>query len=109
MGESAGFTFWKVGGVGISGGSWPPAAVMAACTSNAAPSRLRLRLNWIVMLVSPREFVDVIESMPGVVENCFLTGVATARAIVSGLAPGREALTKIVGKSTFGKSLTGRS
>jgi len=45
MGESAGFTFWKVGGVGISGGNWPPAAVMAAWTSKAAPSRPRLRLN----------------------------------------------------------------
>src|SRR5664279_4022690 len=109
MGESAGFTFWKVGGVGICGGNWPPAAVMAAWTSNAAPSRLRLRLNWIVMFVSPREFVDVIESMPAMVENCFSSGVATEEAIVSGLAPGREALTKIVGKSTFGRSLTGSS
>src|SRR3974390_829660 len=109
MGESAGLTFWKVGGVGIWGGNWPPAAVMAACTSNAAPSRLRLRLNWIVMLLCPREFVDVIESMPAIVENCFSNGVATEEAIVSGLAPGREALTKIVGKSTFGRSLTGRT
>ena len=107
MGESAGFTFWKVGGVGICGGSWPPAAVIAACTSKAAPSRARLRLNWIVMLVSPREFVDVIESMPAIVENCFSSGVATDEAIVSGLAPGSDALTRIVGKSTFGRSLTG--
>ena len=30
-------------------------------------------------------------------------------AIESGLAPGREALTRIVGKSTFGRSLTGNS
>src|SRR5215510_11661905 len=107
MGESAGFTFWKVGGVGISGGSWPPAAVIAACTSSAAPSRLRLRLNWIVMLDWPRELVEVIESMPAIVENCFSSGVATDEAIVSGLAPGKEALTKMVGKSTFGRSLTG--
>ncbi len=41
------------------------------------------------------------------VENCFSSGVATAAAIVSGLAPGRLALTLIVGKSTFGRSLTG--
>src|ERR1700739_413727 len=107
MGESAGFTFWDVGGVGISGGSWPPAAGMAACTSHASPSRLRLRLNWIVMWVSPREFVDVIESMPAIVENCFSSGVATEEAIVSGLAPGSEALTRMVGKSTLGRSLTG--
>jgi hypothetical protein len=51
--------------------------------------------------------VDVIESMPAIVENCFSRGVATAEAIVSGLAPGRAADTSIVGKSTVGKSLTG--
>jgi hypothetical protein len=33
--------------------------------------------------------------------------VATALAIVSGLAPGKLALTVIVGKSTAGRSLTG--
>ncbi len=41
------------------------------------------------------------------VENCFSSGVATAEAITSGLAPGRFAETEIVGKSTLGKSLTG--
>ena len=35
--------------------------------------------------------------MPAIVENCFSSGVATAAAIVSGLAPGRLALTVIVG------------
>ena len=45
--------------------------------------------------------------MPAIVENCFSSGVATADAIVSGLAPGRLALTVIVGKSTVGRSLTG--
>ena len=45
--------------------------------------------------------------MPAIVENCFSSGVATVAAIVSGLAPGRLALTVIVGKSTFGRSLTG--
>ena len=33
--------------------------------------------------------------------------VATAEAMVSGLAPGSAALIVIVGKSTFGRSLTG--
>ena len=46
-------------------------------------------------------------SMPAIVENCFSSGVATADAIVSGLAPGRLAFTVIVGKSTVGRSLTG--
>ena len=43
------------------------------------------------------------------VENCFSSGVATAEAMVSGLAPGRVALTRMVGKSTLGRSLTGSS
>ncbi len=45
------------------------------------------------MLDWPREFVEVIESMPAMVENCFSSGVATDEAMVSGLAPGREAFT----------------
>ena len=52
--------------------------------------------------------VEVIESRPAMVENCFSSGVATDDAIVSGLAPGREALTTIVGKSTLGRLFTGR-
>jgi hypothetical protein len=63
----------------------------------------------MVTLVWPSEFVDVIESMPAIVENCFSKGVATEEAIVSGLAPGKDAFTWIVGKSTFGRSLTGRN
>ena len=42
------------------------------------------------------------------VENCFSSGVATDDAIVSGLAPGRLRVTWMVGKSTVGRSLTGR-
>src|SRR5580704_3917236 len=42
------------------------------------------------------------------VENWLSSGEATAEAIVSGSAPGREAETTIVGKSTFGSWLTGR-
>jgi hypothetical protein len=49
------------------------------------------------------------ESSPAIVENCLSKGVATADAMVSGLAPGKLADTCIVGKSTFGRSLTGRS
>jgi len=41
--------------------------------------------------------VDVIVSTPGMVENCFSSGVATDDAIVSGLAPDRLAETLIVG------------
>src|SRR5436305_6995627 len=88
------------------GGNWRPAAAIAACTSCAALSRLRLRLNCSVMLVDPSDDDDTIESRPAIVENWRSSGVATAEAIVSGLAPGSDALTLIVGKSTFGRSLT---
>src|SRR5581483_397214 len=64
-------------------------------------------LNSSVICVLPSELTDVIESRPAMVENWFSSGVATAEAIVSGLAPGSAAVTSRVGKSTFGRSLTG--
>src|SRR5688500_436780 len=63
----------------------------------------------MVIDVLPSELVEVIESMPAMVDNCCSIGVATADAMVSGVAPGRLALTTIVGKSMFGRSLTGSS
>ncbi len=81
---------------------------MAAWTSWAAASRLRRRENWRVIWELPRIFVEVMESRPSIVENCFSSGVATAEAMVSGLAPGSPAETWIVGKSTLGRSLTGK-
>ena len=68
---------------------------------------LRSRLNWMVTWVEPRLLLLVMLSMPAMVENCFSRGVATAAAMVSGLAPGRLADTEMVGKSTVGRSLTG--
>src|SRR5262245_19195553 len=91
----------------MSGGSCGAAAAIAACTSCPAASMLRSSENWIVIWVSPCALVDVMESTPAIVENCFSSGVATADAIVSGLAPGSEAVTWMVGKSTFGRSFTG--
>ncbi len=67
----------------------------------------RSRLNWMVMLVFPRALELLIVSMPAMLENCFSSGVATEEAMVSGLAPGSVAETDRVGKSTFGRSLTG--
>jgi hypothetical protein len=66
----------------------------------------RLRTNWRVILVDPRPLVEVMESMPLIVENCRSRGVAIEEAIVSALAPGRLAFTLIVGKSTLGRSFT---
>ena len=53
--------------------------------------------------------VELIEVTPAIVANCFSSGSATADAMVSGLAPGRLATTWMVGKSIFGRSLTGRN
>src|SRR5579864_5860762 len=80
---------------------------MAVCTSTAAPSRSRAKSSVSVMDVTPRALEDVMVSRPGMVENWRSSGVATADAMVSGLAPGRLAFTTRVGKSTFGRSLTG--
>src|SRR5204863_9343441 len=67
----------------------------------------RSRSNCTVIDELPGKLVELMEVTPAIVANCFSSGSATAEAIVSGLAPGRPALTWIVGKSTFGKSLTG--
>ena len=109
IGASAGFTLRCVGGFGIDGGSERAAAAIADWTSCAAASMLRSSVNCSVIVVMPSVDDEVIESTPAIVENCFSSGVATAEAIVSGLAPGSCACTWIVGKSTLGSALTGSS
>src|SRR5579871_512782 len=81
---------------------------MAACTSRAAASILRFKSNWRVMLQDPRVLDEVISVTAAIRPNWRSSGVATEDAIVSGLAPGRPALTEIVGKSTCGRGDTGR-
>ncbi len=49
----------------------------------------------------------MIVSMPAIVSNCLISGVATEDAIVSGEAPASWAETKIVGKSARGNAATG--
>ena len=92
----------------MPGGSWEADLAMAAWTSWAAASMSRDKANCSVIWLTPSALVEVMESSPAMVENCFSSGVATAEAIVSGLAPGRLADTEMVGKSTLGRSLTGR-
>ena len=106
-GMSAGLTLTKVGGLGISGGKTPRAAAMAALMSWAAASIFRDRANWTLMVVVPRDEVEVMESMPLMEANCFSRGRATAAAMISGLAPGSLAVTLMVGKSTVGRLLIG--
>ena len=92
----AGFTFWYDGGM-MPCGSVRRVALIAACTSCAAASTSRSRENWMVIDVEPSVLVDVMLSMPAMVENCFSSTVATDEAIVSGLAPGSDAFTVTVG------------
>ena len=61
------------------------------------------------MAVAPCTLVDVISLMPGRVANWRSSGCATEEAMTSGLAPGSEAETLMVGKSTFGRAATGKS
>ena len=90
IGKSPGLTLRKNGGVVISTGSRRCATVSAVCTSSAAPSILRLRSNWMVIVVVPSADVEVIDVMPAMVESCRSIGAATEAAIVSGLAPGKR-------------------
>src|SRR5215471_3853997 len=97
IGLSEGFDLRRLGGVGMPGGNCGRAAEIAVCTSCAAASMLRLKLNCKVIEVEPCELVELIESIPAMPENCLSRGVATEAAMVSGFAPGRLALTLIVG------------
>ncbi|MNS57811.1 hypothetical protein D3C72_907100 [compost metagenome] len=106
-GWSAGLTLRKLGGWVMPVGNRLAAAEMAACTSWAAESMSRFRLNCSVMRVWPKELEELIESRPAIVVNWRSRGEATEEAIVSGLAPERLAVTWMVGKSTLGRLLTG--
>ena len=82
--------------------------MIAAWISLAAASIFRSRSNWTVIAVAPSELVDVIWETPGIWAIWRSSGWATDVAIVSGEAPGSEADTAMVGKSTCGSGATGR-
>src|SRR6188768_2514846 len=88
-------------------GNCARAAFSAACTSRAAPSMSRLRSNCNVTLVEPCELDEVISVTPAMRPSWRSSGVATDVDIVSGLPPGNEADTEIVGMSTCGSGDTG--
>jgi hypothetical protein len=52
------------------------------------------------MFVDPRALDEVISVTPAIRPHWRSRGVATEEAIVAGLAPGKPALTEMVGKST---------
>jgi hypothetical protein len=60
------------------------------------------------MLVVPRKLDEVISVTPAIRPNWRSSGVATDDAMISGLAPGNEAATEMVGKSTCGSGETGK-
>src|SRR5450755_2546351 len=82
---------------------------MEAWTSRAAALISRPKSNWRVMPVLPRPLEEVICVTPAIRPNWRSSGVATAEAMVSGLAPGKPAPTEMVGKSTCGSGATGKN
>src|ERR1035438_2209234 len=69
----------------------------------------RFKSNCSVMPVDPSELEEVISVTAAMRLNWRSNGVATEEAMVSGLAPGRDAFTEMVGKSTWGSGDTGSS
>src|SRR5512140_3974060 len=107
IGESAGLTLVSVGGAGRLAGRLRAEAAMAAWTSCAAASMSRSSENSRLREVLPWRLLEFIAVRPAMVEKRRSSGVATVAAIVSGLAPGSDAVTWMVGKSTVGRSATG--
>src|SRR5271170_2262759 len=68
---------------------------------------LRFKSNCSVTLTWPRVLCEVISVTDEIRPNSRSSGVATEEAMISGLAPGKEADTDIVGKSTCGSGDTG--
>src|ERR1051325_1917202 len=109
IGESAGLNLRNDGGAGMPAGRCGITAEIAVWTSTAALSMSRSRLNCSVTFVLPVELEELISSTPAIVVNCRSSGLATADDIVAGSPPGSPALTFSVGKSTLGRSETGRA
>jgi len=70
------------------------------------PVQIKLKARY---WLSPSWLEDVIWFTPAMRPNCLSRGVATAEAMVSGLAPGRPAETEMTGNSTWGRGATGRN
>ncbi len=88
-------------------GRVPAAALIAACTSCAALSMLRLSENCNVIWLVPSELVEVIVVRPWICPNWRSSDAVIRLATVSGLAPGSCVVTWMVGKSTCGSADTG--
>src|SRR5689334_8785850 len=84
-------------------------ALIAAWTSRAATLMSLPRSNMMLIRADPCELFDDSSLTPAMVPRARSSGVATVDAIVSGLAPGRFAETKMTGKSICGSGDTGSS
>jgi hypothetical protein len=60
-----------------------------------------------VIELEPSELADVSSVTPAIRANCRSSGVVTLEAMVSALAPGKDAETWMVGKSTCGSGAIG--
>src|SRR5947207_15674367 len=96
-GASDGFILRYVGLLRSVAGRSARDALMAACTSRAAPLMSRLRSNCSVTRAEPLPLEDVISLTPGMMPSRRSSGVATLLAMVSGLAPGLLAETQMTG------------
>ena len=88
-------------------GSVPAEELIAACTSCAALSMLRSRLNCSVIWLVPSELTEFMSVSPWIWPNCRSSEAVISVATVSGLAPGNWVVTWMVGKSTVGSAETG--
>ncbi len=107
IGWSAGLNFRYCGLNRMVAGRSTCEALMAACTSRAAPSMSRDRSNCSWIWVWPVCDREVSSDTPARRPRRFSRGVATLVAMVSGLAPGRRAETWIAGRSNCGRGDTG--
>ena len=71
----------------------PWAALIAACTSCAALSMLRLSTNCNVIWLVPSLLIEVMVSRPVIWPNCRSSEAVISVATVSGLAPGSCVVT----------------
>ena len=107
MGESAGLHLRKEGGAGIPGGSSGMASAMAVSTSTAAPSMIAVQIELqrdlgVADGAHRGHRVQAGDAGELPLERRGHRGRHGVR-----VAPGRLADTISVGKSTFGRSLTG--
>src|ERR1041384_3850375 len=106
-GSAAGLDLRNDGIDGRSLGRSVSEALIAACTSRAAPSILRLRSNCTVMLGEPSDDTEVSSVTPGMVPRLRPSGAAPVAAMMAGSAPGRLADTRM-GASLPNVGPTGR-